>query len=153
MKRTPIIQVIYALQERGNVQFETVALTMEPQGYHKDILIVHMRNFTSAYPDVAASHVSLPTTPPLPLPCAHLLPPPPPAFPHTHLLHHRDHPPATLHLLTECVTREQVDENLQKQMAAGGEDDTGGRAARGEHPDMFDESMVDEFAGLFEDSD
>ncbi len=117
---------------------------MEPQGYHKDILIVHMRNFTSAYPDVAASHVSLPTTPP-PLFLALIYSP--------HLLLHRDHPPATLHLLTECVTREQVDENLQKQMAAGGEDDTGGRAARGEHPDMFDESMVDEFAGLFEDSD
>ena len=27
------------------------------------------------------------------------------------------------------------------------------QAAKGEHPDMFDESMVDEFAGLFEDSD
>ena len=49
--------MIYALQERGNVQFETVALTMEPQGYHKDILIVHMRNFASAYSDVAASNV------------------------------------------------------------------------------------------------
>ena len=29
----------------------------------------------------------------------------------------------------------------------------GGGGDKDEHPDMFDESMVDEFAGLFEDSD
>ncbi len=55
-------------------------------------------------------------------------------------------------------SRVQVDENFPTSMAvagtaAGGRDDGGGGAAKGEHPDMFDESMVDEFAGLFEDSD
>jgi len=35
--------------------------------------------------------------------------------------------------------------------AGGDGGDEGG--GKGEHPDMFDESLVDEFAGLFEDSD
>ena len=148
-------QVIYALQERGDVQIETVALTMEPQGYHLDMHIVHMRNYRSASHDVANSRVSLPPAHyhhphPLSALCrpSHLLPPRP--LSRTALL-----------LVTECSTRVQDDQDLQRATAeAGSWTASSGRDAGGDggggrdgHPDTFDESMVDEFAGLFQDSD
>lgn len=111
--RPGIDKVIYALQERGDVQFETVVLTMEPKGYHKDILIIHMRNFVSANQDVAASHDD------------------------------GDVPRA---LAEACASTA-----VSGRGAGGDGGDEGG--GKGEHPDMFDESLVDEFAGLFEDSD
>ena len=35
-------QIIYALQERGDLELETVDLCMEPEGYSLAILFVHM---------------------------------------------------------------------------------------------------------------
>ena len=35
-------QIIYALQERGDLELETVDLIMEPEGYSVAILVVHM---------------------------------------------------------------------------------------------------------------
>ena len=97
--RPGIDQVIYALQERGDVTHETVAITMEPEGYQKEIIIVHMRNYSPAQitpAETVKEHVTL--------------------------------------------DEEEVWEGP-------------GGCVEGEHPDIFDDALVDEFAGMFEDSD
>jgi SAM-dependent methyltransferase len=119
--RPGIDAVVYALQEKGDVDFQTIALAMEPGGYIKHFALVHMTNFSTGSQEV------------------------------------------------EGVKGGGIQEGDGEKLGptdrlggGGGEDGEdgeggggggrGGQKAQG-HSDMFEESMVDEFAGMWEDSD
>lgn len=150
--RPGIDAVVYALQEKGDVDFQTVGLTMEPGGYVKHLVLVHLTNFC---PDSQEK---------------------PFQERETGGEEGEEEESRSFNLKTQGANGarvpashpcrgaregggEQEDGHWEGSGVAGG----GGVASeegkwrecggRESHPDVFEESMVQEFAGLWEDSD
>ncbi len=52
-----------------------------------------------------------------------------------------------------CCSGQAQAVEAAESVGGGGREEGGCEYSLGEHPDLFEESMVDEFAGLFQDSD